>query len=315
MGNRPRSPLGTPSAPPTGTLTHPTGQQVMASPRNPAGARSAHSMMSPQQQHGAQPVSPGPPSPHGQVSPSSRDTGRGVGGLENVGYEDRSQWSKDRGHWDGKAGLATGFAEALKQEIHAEHRRVNQRVTEVEQGPRVICILMLAGGIISFVDALVVFFLHFARVAVLALYLVCFALMVIVFEAPQDFVVKVPIVRRFQEFLIRNIGGLCDIWGRGLFSIFQGTLWFSICVIMRMPRSPHLGVGLYLVLVGLGNALAHHAELGKYATVANEDEVAMSLGPQICRTQNTQDRLEAQAEKQGYGPVPVSPAARHVASD
>eukprot|EP00411_Alexandrium_monilatum_P042995 CAMPEP_0175478190 /NCGR_PEP_ID=MMETSP0095-20121207/76807_1 /TAXON_ID=311494 /ORGANISM="Alexandrium monilatum, Strain CCMP3105" /LENGTH=197 /DNA_ID=CAMNT_0016779785 /DNA_START=26 /DNA_END=615 /DNA_ORIENTATION=+ len=62
---------------------------------------------------------------------------------------------------------------------------------------------------------------------ILHLYLGLFALTCILFEAPPEYVERISGANAYLEMLIKHCGFLCNNAGRGLFYIFQATLWMS----------------------------------------------------------------------------------------
>lgn len=233
------------------------------------------------------------PTVHEQLRPrgsadnqASMDNGAGVGGFDAMHAKTSARRMSD----------------GLQEEVYTDHVRANRNMlVEVQQAPACLSFFVLLGALAAFLDAGYLLFLHTRQIGILAAYQVFFAVSLLMFEAPQGIVYKISPATRLQSFLMTKCAGLTSAWNRGLLMIFQATLWFSICWNLRDRRSPHLLVGVYLVLAGLINAITDLCSCTTCCAGVSAD-VALSVGPQVGRTENTQGRAERQAEQSGHHP-------------
>jgi len=128
----------------------------------------------------------------------------------------------------------------------------------IEQGPvwmRLVAFGASVGSIVCLIleirGLLTEGFAHF----ILHGYLLLFALTTMLFEAKPEWVERVQGASVYLNMLIQHCGFLCIACGRGLFYIFQGTLW------MTYFQGPQdflvLGVSLALSFVGFLCILMH----------------------------------------------------------
>lgn len=141
----------------------------------------------------------------------------------------------------------------------------NQFMKKIEQGPAGVRVLAFVGAAGS--CALSVMYLinlqavlegHIILYTV-AVYQLLFALTSVLFEFPPEWLqhtqaaIKLPI-DSYQDMLIENAKFLSLNGGRGLFYIFQGTLWLAYA---SLQKPIDLGVGLYLLFIGFLHVLMH----------------------------------------------------------
>jgi hypothetical protein len=127
---------------------------------------------------------------------------------------------------------------------------------EIEQGNALIQLLSFAAGVASCLLA-VFSVIHLGEVLsnlinyMIAVYQLIFALTTLLFEAKPEWLqkfedtVKLP-VSSYQDTLIRNAHFLTYAGGRGMFYLFQGSLWLGL-----HPESTHL----FALVTGLGQAV------------------------------------------------------------
>jgi len=140
----------------------------------------------------------------------------------------------------------------------------------VEQGPAGVRVLAFAAGIASCVNA-VLFCLGVGHLVKIVAYVVCvyqfaFSLTTMIFEAPPSVIEKFPGISGYEDMLIEKAAFLSDVLGRGLFYIFQGSLWLCFSNIRDSFSFMDLIVGLYLVVVGLLHVAMHYGKLGEVAS-------------------------------------------------
>jgi len=128
----------------------------------------------------------------------------------------------------------------------------------IEQGPAGVRFLAFGAGtasmVISGLDVINLANLVNPVKYVIALYQALFSLTTMLFEAPPDWVAKVPGVDNYQNMLIGNARLLTLNLGRGLFYIFQGSLWLVLATWLHFF---HVGAGLALCLFGVIHVLMH----------------------------------------------------------
>lgn len=187
------------------------------------------------------------------------------------------------------------FGDKLKDELHLDHATANSHLlVQVEQGPAWLRWMAMIGGLLAVLNAIIAMVLHFQSIGIIALYQAFFAMITVLFEAPPTWVHSVSPASRFQDVLKDRAAFLVELLSRGVFYIFQGTMWLSICWALRV-RSTHMLCGAYMVLAGILTAIGHYANWGKTVAAVGE-EASMALGPKIGRTQNTQERAQKLAE-------------------
>eukprot|EP00747_Dinoflagellata_sp_TGD_P180470 gnl/TRDRNA2_/TRDRNA2_32985_c0_seq1.p1 gnl/TRDRNA2_/TRDRNA2_32985_c0~~gnl/TRDRNA2_/TRDRNA2_32985_c0_seq1.p1 ORF type:complete len:239 (+),score=30.05 gnl/TRDRNA2_/TRDRNA2_32985_c0_seq1:107-823(+) len=136
-------------------------------------------------------------------------------------------------------------------------------VSLIEQGPTGVRLLAFIAGVASCANAglTVANPLIMATGAVTPVtyvisgYQVLFAGSAMLFEAQPEWFESASSLTAYQEMLIDNAKFLCKVGGRGLFYIFQGSLWLAFASLMRPVN---LSCGLYLVFIGVLHVLMHY---------------------------------------------------------
>lgn len=183
-------------------------------------------------------------------------------------------------------------------ELLLDHATKNKHLLAggVEHGPTWLCFLIMLGGLGACINATVAMVNHWQhRIGIIALYQALFALVTVLFETPPQWVLALPMASRCQDALKDRAAFLSEMLSRGVFYIFQGTLWLSICWALRV-RGLHFICGAYMVAAGMLTAIGHYCQWGRTVAAVGE-EASMALGPMIGRTQNTQARAEKTQEK------------------
>ncbi|CAK0894671.1 unnamed protein product [Prorocentrum cordatum] len=102
----------------------------------------------------------------------------------------------------------------------------------IEQAPGMVRFVAFVAGCACIFFALlrlVSFFSMLDPVTyILQVYILIFASVTMLFEASPDVIEMLGPFSKFQDLLIQNCPFLTTAFGRGLFYIFQGTLWFSL---------------------------------------------------------------------------------------
>lgn len=143
-------------------------------------------------------------------------------------------------------------------------------VAQVEQGPAGLRVLgfiaALASCTMSTLGILNPFGLLTGTIKyVLSVYQVMFSLTTMLFEAKPEWIQRLGGgIERYQDMLLLKSKFLADEIGRGLFYVFQGSLWLSFASIIDLPD---LALGAFMVFIGFLNVLAHY---GGYSTFADK---------------------------------------------
>jgi hypothetical protein len=138
----------------------------------------------------------------------------------------------------------------------------------VEQGPVGVRLLAFASGSLSCTYA-VMFSLNLGSFVsnmpgfIVAIYQVIFALTTMLFEAPASLVAKIPAVTSYQDLLIAHCKFLSEVLGRGLFYIFQGSLWLAFST-WKAPLC--FVTGCVVTFVGILHVIMYYGKLGTVAT-------------------------------------------------
>jgi len=180
-------------------------------------------------------------------------------------------WAKDpevqakAKHYASQAGVAFGQA--------AEHG-----ISLVEQGPTGVRLLAFMAGCASCVCAVMTFLdvgnlLGHLAAAIVAGYQIIFSVSTIIFEAPPSVIEKVPGINGYQEMLIDHAKFMSEVMGRGLFYVFQGTLWLALS---ELHKIFNLAVGASLIAVGLLHVAMYY---GKLDTVAMKMRAGYERAP------------------------------------
>lgn len=131
-------------------------------------------------------------------------------------------------------------------------------MNELEQGPAGVRVLAAIGSLASVANAVfsvvnvVGAFTHVILYTI-SVYQLIFGLTTFLFELPPTWLetiqdkTRLPI-SSYQDMLMTNCKFLSQVCGRGLFYIFQGTLWLAFA---SMTELLDLAVGFYLIFMGV----------------------------------------------------------------
>merc|ERR1712137_1321009 len=89
---------------------------------------------------------------------------------------------------------------------------------------------------------------------VFSAYQVLFSLTTMLFEAEPEWIQKINGLSKYQDIMIDKCKFMTEAVGRGLFYIFQGTLWLSFASLERIFC---LLVGFWMVMIGVMYILIH----------------------------------------------------------
>jgi len=181
-----------------------------------------------------------------------------------MGADQVKQWAADPAvqakayHYAGMAGAYVGQAGELT-------------VGLVEQGPTGVRLLAFIASVLSCVNAALYFtnMSHLFNIAALVIsgYQCLFSVTAIIFEAPPTIIEKIPAITGYQDMLIQKAKFISEVLGRGLFYIFQGSLWLAFASLTKIFD---LATGLFLVAVGLLHVAMHFGKLGTVAAKMRE---------------------------------------------
>jgi len=150
-------------------------------------------------------------------------------------------------------------------------------MSQIEQGPAGVKFLCFCGGIASVVNGVISLFNIFGAIThpvtyVLSVYQMIFSLTTMLFEMPPDWVGKMPGITKYQDMLMDKAAFLTEALGRGIFYIFQGTLWLCSASLDVVS----LSVGLYMVFCGILNIFVHFNHLTTFVEKVNAFSASMS---------------------------------------
>merc|ERR1712023_433833 len=89
---------------------------------------------------------------------------------------------------------------------------------------------------------------------VVSAYQMIFAASTVIFECPPEYIQKVPQIDQYQDMLGAKCAFLTEFVGRGMFYIFQGSLWLCFASLTDLLD---LVTGLLQVFIGVLHVLMH----------------------------------------------------------
>mmetsp|Transcript_15467 Transcript_15467/g.41747 ORF Transcript_15467/g.41747 Transcript_15467/m.41747 type:complete len:305 (+) Transcript_15467:56-970(+) len=275
------SPKGGPSR---AQPTSPTGSQIRGTDRSAYdGGRARYARGLADRGNSGDPVSPAQRQQQGQQGQQGKQGQQGQNVQQN------------------QQGQQPPLSESeIKEALLEDHARANTKLLlQAEQGPRLVRLLAFLGGLASCWFALVSFISHTRVVSMLAAYQVCFAVTGMIFEISVETLQRISFLSRFYDTLKDKVACMTDLLNRGVFYIFQGSLWLSLCWALRV-RGPYCFVGCYLVASGALCAFAHYGRCGRVVSKVGE-EAQLALGPPVGgRTFNTQELAERRTAAAQY---------------
>eukprot|EP00929_Paragymnodinium_shiwhaense_P086406 TRINITY_DN46928_c0_g1_i1.p1 TRINITY_DN46928_c0_g1~~TRINITY_DN46928_c0_g1_i1.p1 ORF type:complete len:282 (-),score=48.97 TRINITY_DN46928_c0_g1_i1:291-1073(-) len=140
-----------------------------------------------------------------------------------------------------------------------------QFLSLVEQGPTGVRVLAFVGGcaslllcVTSVLNPLAMVFGPFKYVV--SLYQALFASATMLFEARPEWLERAPVLLQARGTLQRQCPFLATAVGRGLFYIFQASLWLAFASITQLFA---MGTGLFLLLIGCMHIAMHFGVMPK----------------------------------------------------
>merc|ERR1719424_2164096 len=89
---------------------------------------------------------------------------------------------------------------------------------------------------------------------VISVYQLIFATSSALFELPPEYLEKVKFLEEYQHMIAQKCAFMSDVQGRGMFYIFQGTLWFGFASMDILD----LAVAALLVFIGIVHVAMHY---------------------------------------------------------
>lgn len=162
-------------------------------------------------------------------------------------------------------------------------------IAQIQQGPAGIRFLSFCGGAASFANGIMDLINPLGALVhpvkyTLAVYQMLFSFTTMLFEAKPEWIQKLSGLDKYQDMLMDKAKFLSETLGRGLFYIFQGTLWLCFASLSDVID---LGVGIWMVFVGVLNLLVHFGGYTSFAEkvaegyqkLSSTEPAASSAGP------------------------------------
>merc|ERR1719359_1780360 len=167
-------------------------------------------------------------------------------------------------------------AEALKYAAGAGDKMLGL----IEQGPAGVRLFAFGAGVASAVNAVLTVInplnAAFGPITyVISLYMFVFGLSTALFEAPPEYIEQVKAVSEYQDLLNVKCAFLADVAGRGLFYIFQGSLWLGFASLHIL----NIIVGLALCFIGGIHVAMHFGVMPKHVAEKMRSYVPLSAEP------------------------------------
>lgn len=135
----------------------------------------------------------------------------------------------------------------------------NLFMQQVEQGPTGVRLLACLISITSMVNSVLTVINPLSLLSpityVISAYQLLFAASTALFEMPPDWMEKVSFLKSYQELLSVKCNFLTDVQGRGLFYIFQGSLWAGFASLTDLLD---LAVTVLMVFIGILHVMMHY---------------------------------------------------------
>jgi hypothetical protein len=135
----------------------------------------------------------------------------------------------------------------------------NLFMAQVEQGPSGVRLLACIISITSMVNCVMTAINPASLLSpityVISLYQLLFAASTALFELPPEHMEKVGFLKEYQDLLAVKCNFITDVQGRGLFYIFQGSLWAGFASLTDILD---LGVSVALIFIGGLHVAMHY---------------------------------------------------------
>lgn len=159
--------------------------------------------------------------------------------------------------------------------------------THVQQGPMGVRILCFIAGVFSLINAVLgvlspMRLVFHPIVYTISAYQVIFSIFTMLFEAPSEWIKKVAFIDALHDKLVAGLPLLATNRGRGLFYIFQASLWLSMCRI-RLSLCAIFGVATGLGLLFVGGLLIAVEFLGWSKVTSKFKEVDVEVPEQSAK--------------------------------
>mmetsp|Transcript_65427 Transcript_65427/g.189574 ORF Transcript_65427/g.189574 Transcript_65427/m.189574 type:complete len:227 (-) Transcript_65427:252-932(-) len=194
--------------------------------------------------------------------------------------------------------------------LGAQRAYVELQNVSIEQGPAVLRFMSVFAALGSLACTVlemtnpVSALLHPIQY-ILCLYLAVFALVTLLFEAQSAWIENVGCFTGCQNMLIRNCPFLTTMGGRGLFYIFEATLWLSFAD--SLTELLEIAAAAGLALVGLLHVAGHFGIMPHHLKQTAITKLGALISLDFPRPGMDADELRA-ARGVGYCCVRSSPA-------
>lgn len=140
----------------------------------------------------------------------------------------------------------------------------DQMLKKIEQGPAGVRFLSFMASVASASLSVMSLLNVFSAIQHMVLYMVSvyqllFSMTTMLFEMNPDWIVQIEEKTRlpvssYQDVLLENAKFLSLTGGRGMFYVFQGTLWLAFASLTSLLE---LAVGLFLIFIGTLHVMMH----------------------------------------------------------
>jgi hypothetical protein len=154
-------------------------------------------------------------------------------------------------------------------------------VQQIEQGPQGVRAMACLISIVSIVNSVMTVINPLSLVNpisyVISAYQLMFACSTALFELPPDYMEKVSFLKEYQDVLSKKCNFLTDVMGRGLFYIFQGSLWAGFASLTDLLD---LAVTILMVFIGVIHVAMHYGVGPKAAMAQMRGYTGLNQEPQ-----------------------------------
>lgn len=138
----------------------------------------------------------------------------------------------------------------------------------IEQGPTGVRILTFGAECMCCATAVMALInvgeaLGALAVYVVSVYQLLFAITAMTFEAPATVIEKIPGLTHYQDMIMEKAKFMSEVLGRGIFYIFQGTLWLAFASFAKMLN---FLTGVVMICIGLLHIAMHYGQLQTVAS-------------------------------------------------
>merc|ERR1719238_87009 len=96
------------------------------------------------------------------------------------------------------------------------------------------------------------------------------------YEAKPEWIAKIGPLGKYHDMLLVKAKFISEVLGRGLFYIFQGSLWLAFANLVKIFD---LATGCFMVFVGVLHVAMHYGKLGSVAAKMREGYERLATKP------------------------------------